>query len=137
MRAFQDYEIGWQGETHVIPADQLLPVIAAVEEYITLPELFARRRMPLARLSQAYAVVLRAVGVRGADGKALITEAEVYAGMFDGGDLSGRMAAAVQGLLGLMIPPEEMQEGSAAPGKSAAASSSSKVSTKRSLARAG
>lgn len=137
MRAFQDYEIGWNGRTYVIPSAQLLPVIAAVEEYITLPELVSQRRMPLARLSQAYAVILRAVGVKGTDGKAPITDTEVYTGMFDGGDMSGKMSAAVNGLLGLMIPPEDRQGEPTAPGKSGAASSSSKASTRRSLARAG
>jgi hypothetical protein len=137
MRTFQDYEIGWNGQTYVIPSTELLQVIAAVEEYITLPELLSKRRMPLARLSQAYAVILRSVGVKGADGKLLITEAAVYTGMFADGDWGNKMAAAVEGLIGLMIPPEDTPAEPAAPGKPQAASSSSRASTKRSLARAG
>jgi hypothetical protein len=137
MRAFQDYEIGWNGRNYVIPSDQLLSVIAAMEEHITLSELTARRGIPLGRLSQAYAVVLRRLAVRGADGKLLITDREVYTGMFNGGDLSGKVMAAVEGLIGLMIPPEDHEAEQAAPGKSRGLSRSSKRSTKRSLARAG
>ena len=124
MRAFQDYEIGWGGRNYVIPSTQLLQVIAAVEEYITLPELLSRRRMPLARLSQAYAVILRSLGVKGADGKLLITEADVYTGMFADGDWGTKMAAAVEGLIGLMIPPEDTPAEPAVPGKFGAAPSS-------------
>jgi hypothetical protein len=146
MRAFQDYEIGWDGKSYVIPSDRLLPVIAAIEEDITVPQLLMMtvvRRMPVARISRAYGTILRAAGVKGSDGGALITDAEVYAGMFDGEGVLEKAALAVQGLMSLIIPPDDMQSdlaaqgGAAAPGKPAPASRRSKGSTRRLSARAG
>jgi hypothetical protein len=148
MRAFQDYEFGWGGKTYVIPASRLLALIAAVEEHITIAELLTnstRRRMPLARIAQAYAVLLRAAGVTGAKGRLLITEDEVYTGMFKAGDsaIATAVAAietaetAIVGLLGLMMPPEDMPQEPAMPGKPVPASKRSSRSIKRSLARAG
>jgi hypothetical protein len=146
MRAFQDYEIGWEGKSYVIPSDRLLPVIAAVEEDITVPELLVMavmRRMPVVRISQAYGIILRAAGVKGADGTTPITDAAVYAGMFDGEGVLEKAALAVQGLMSLIIPPDDMQSelaaqgGAAAPGKPAPASRRSKASTRRLSAQAG
>ena len=142
MRAFQDYDIVWKEKTFVIPSGQLLPVIAAVEDYITLTELMAvnaHGRVSAARLSQAYTVILRAAGVKGLDNKTLIGEQEVYANLFetDGADVFARMKVAFDGLCTLMIPPKDLQGEPAAPGKREAAPGSSKKSTKRSLARAG
>jgi hypothetical protein len=140
MRAFQDYDIEWKGQTYVIPSDHLLPVIAAIEEVITLQDLLVNtyiRRMPAALISRAYAVILRAAGVKGADGKTPINEREVYVGMFDGEGMLEKTALAVQGLIGLMVPPETMPKEPAAPGKPQPASRRSRHSTKRRLARAG
>jgi hypothetical protein len=148
MRAFQDYEFGWGGKTYVIPAARLLGLIAAVEEHLTIAELITNstlRRMPLARIAQAYAVLLRAAGVTGAKGAMLITGDEVYTGMFKAGDSAIATAVtaietaetAIIGLLGLMLPPEDVPPEPATPGKPVAASKRSSGSTKRSLARAG
>jgi hypothetical protein len=149
--AFRDYEIGWKGQSYVIPSNQLLLVIAAVEEHITLAEMFsnsARRRLPMVKISAAYATILRAAGVKGADGRSPITEEDVYLGMFAGegnaiektGGALVEASAALQGLLGLMVPPEDMPKEIAAPGKRQPAprrSRRSRRSTKRRLARAG
>jgi hypothetical protein len=140
MRAFQDYEIGWRGRSYLIPSDRLLPVIAAIEEVITLQDLLVNAfidRMPAAKVSLAYAVILRAAGVKGADGKTPINERDVYVGMFDGEGMLEKTALAVQGLIGLMVPPVEMPKEPAAPGKRLPASRPSRRSTKRRLARAG
>jgi hypothetical protein len=152
MGAFRDYEIGWMGQSYVIPSNHLLLVIAAVEEHITLAEMFtdsARRRLPMVKISGAYAAILRAAGVKGADGRSPITDEDVYLGMFAGkgnpiektGAAIAVASAAVQGLLGLMVPPETMpQEPVAVPGKQQPAPRRSRPlrrSTKRRLARAG
>ena len=103
MRAFEDYVIGWEGKTYTIPANQLLPVIAAVEEHVTMHELLEaslKNRVPLARLSRAYGAILRFAGVS-------ILDDQVYQRMFNGGDLQNKMVDAANGLLGLMIPPEQ------------------------------
>jgi hypothetical protein len=126
MNAFQDYKIEWNGTTHTIPSNQLLPVIAAVEEIITLQELFttaAELRLPLVRLSRAFGVILRAAG-------ADVSDETVYLEMFSEGDLQDKMLDAVNGLLGLMVPPEDMQAGAKAPGKCKAGASSRRKSTK-------
>jgi hypothetical protein len=151
MAGFQDYEIGWKGQSYVIPSNHLLLVIAAVEEHITLAEMFsdsARRRLPMVKISGAYAAILRAAGVKGADGRSPITDEDVYLGMFASkgnpiektGAAIAVASAAVQGLLGLMVPPPEMPKEPAAPGKQQPASRRSRLSrrsTRRRLARAG
>jgi hypothetical protein len=146
MRAFQDYEIVWKGQTYVIPSDRLLPVIAAVEEITTLPELLlmtAVKRMTVARIARSYGAILRAAGVKSADGNAPITDNEVYAGLFGDEGVLEQAALAVKSLIDLMVPPDTMsreravQGGPAQTGKSRPAPSSSRGSTKRSLARAG
>ncbi len=124
MRAFQDYEIGWEGTRYAIPSTRLLPLIAAVEEIISVNELLVASvsmRVPLARLSEAYAVILRAAGVTGPDGRTPIAHEEVYLRMWDGGDVLARMKDAVAGLFGLMVPPEAVREAPAMPGKRQAA----------------
>lgn len=133
MRAFEDYVIGWEGKDYTIPANQLLPVIAAVEEHVTLHELFqasARNRVPLARLSQAYGAILRFAGVN-------IPDDQIYQRMFNGGNLQDKMMDAVNGLLGLMIPPKQEVKAQQ-PGKpQKGVKPSSKNSTKQRSARAG
>jgi hypothetical protein len=148
MAGFQDYEIGWKGQSYVIPSNHLLLVIAAVEEHITLAELVAnatRRKLPMVKVCGAYAAILAAAGIQGADGKAPIAAEEVYLGMFAGeGNLIQKTSAAleqaagvIQGLLALMVPPPEMPKQPAVPGKSRAPSRPLRRFTKRRLARAG
>lgn len=133
MRAFEDYTIEWEGEVYSIPSNRLLPVIAAVEELFTLNELLQvsmQNKVPLARLASAYGIILRSAG-------ADVSDADVYQGMFQGNDLQARMLDAVNGLLGLMIPPEQQGAGEQ-PGKSRKAGKrSSKNSTRQRSARAG
>jgi hypothetical protein len=146
MRAFQDYEIVWKGQTYVIPSDRLLLVIAAVEEVTTLPELLLMatvKRMTVARIARSYGTILRAAGVKGTDGDMPITDSEVYAGLFGDEGVLEQAALAVTSLIDLMVPPEAVpgqlavRGEPAQPGNSKPAPSSSKGSTKRSLARAG
>lgn len=133
MRAFQDYSIEWNGETFTIPSNSLLPVIAAVEEIFTLHELLTvsvENKIPLTRLAGAFGIILRYAG-------ADVSDTDVYQGMFQGGDLQNKMLNAVNGLLGLMIPPEH--GGSAEqPGKlPKGGKPSSRKSTRRRSGKAG
>jgi len=101
MGAFDDIKIGWAGKEYTIPARKALGAIAQIEEVVTFAELLRYAQagqMPLAKISKAYATVLRYAG-------ADVSEEDVYLGMF-ADDSSQQMAfIAMQGLMEMMIPP--------------------------------
>jgi hypothetical protein len=103
-----DHGDGAGPKSYTIPPDKVFGAIEVIEEVITLKELsssVARNgNPPLARISRAYASVLRYAGAR-------VEDQQVYIGMFSGGedDIKG-VVAAVNGLLALMIPPSAVTE---------------------------
>lgn len=104
MGIFQPINFGWNGKTYTIPADQVLGAIAIVEEHITFMELIAatKGRPPLVAISRAFAGVLRYAGGD-------IADDEVYAGMFKHGSAQKQAINAVNTLLVMMVPPEELR----------------------------
>ncbi len=118
---FQEITLVWAGREYRIPPDQVMPAIAIVEDHVLLGDVVqAARRgaVPLAKLSRAFGAVLRFAGAR-------VSDDEVYAGMFKRGSQRDAAEAAVNTLLTMMIPPEQLlaagaAEGGAAPGKGAA-----------------
>lgn len=97
---FEPVTLTWDGRDYTIAADQVMRCIAAVEEVITLGELnefSIKGQCPLARVAQAFGVVLRFAGCQ-------VRDDVVYAGMFSKG--GGNAARdAVQTLLLMMVPP--------------------------------
>jgi len=97
---FDDIHLGWDGKQFTIPAHRVMGAIKRVEDHVTLAELqgdAGRGTLRLAKLSAAYAEVLRYAGV------ADVTEDAVYAGMF-GDQAQQNVVGAVASLLGMMIP---------------------------------
>lgn len=119
MAVFQTIKLTWKGEDFTLPADRVLMAISMVEEVLSLGDLAThqlRGRVPLAKLSMAFGIILRLAGVK-------VTDEEVYDGLFASGpgDLAARAVSAVATLQALMIPPERLREQMASGKRSATA----------------
>jgi hypothetical protein len=111
----QDVTFVWKEKEYRVEAREVLPLIAKIEEVITLGELAdasTTGKIPLARLSKAFTVALRHAG-------ASVTEEEIYGGMFSVPNLA-QARTAIMALIGMMIPPEYLQDRSDAKKKKAA-----------------
>lgn len=102
MSIFQPVTLKWNGDEYIVPANQVMGLIAQIEDAITLPELLGKKGAPLGRVAMGYGAALRYAGAR-------VTDEQVYQGMF-GGDSSTTIQAAVTGLLSMMIPPDGVAE---------------------------
>jgi len=115
---FEPIKLHWAGQDYSLPADEVLRTIADVEEILTLGELYVfqaqRKTVPLAKLSLAYATVLRHAGAR-------VSGDDIFAGLFRDGDLQAKALQAIAVLQLLMLPPEQLRGDGAAAGKAAAA----------------
>lgn len=101
---FNEIKLEWDGREYVIPPDQVMKLIASVEGIVTLAELSKasqNQSLPLAKLSQAYEVILNYAGCR-------VTAEDIYMKMF-GGDMQRHAQEAVTTLLVMMIPPKHLQ----------------------------
>lgn len=123
MAVFNDIGLTWEGIDYNLSGDgPIMKALADVEEHLTLAELIQGQqsgKMPLAKLSAAYACMLRHAGCYA------VTSAEVYAGMWKDGKTAQTIQEAVSSLILMMMPPAEMQKGEAAEGKPKAAKKSS------------
>lgn len=135
MAIFEDVELQWKGVTYRLAGDsQIMRALAAVEDHVTFAELAqgqTKGSVPLAKLAGAYACLLRHAGAR-------LTDAEVYAGMWEGGADANAIAQAIGTLMELMIPPAALQEAEAgnapAPAKRGSKSKSKPRTRQRSSA---
>lgn len=132
---FEAMKFSWNGREFVLPPDRTLRTIAAVENVLTLGQLHSYQRegaLPIAKLSQAYGVMLRAAG-------AVVTDEEVYEGMFGGtpGDMANLALTATLNLQMLMIPPASLRKAQAAGVESQAKAASSPNSTEPSPGTSG
>lgn len=119
---FQEVRLSWGGKEYVIPADETLYANALLEDVFTLHELitiYQRGGAPVAKLSIAYAKLLRHAGALASDEDV----ARVFYGVGTAG--SQRSAqTAVMTLMKMMIPPEHLRvEGKSGDGESSAAPS--------------
>lgn len=117
MPLFQPVILEWKGKQCVIPADGLLRCIAEIEDVFTLGELATVRgngRLPLAKISEAFAIALK-------HGGAAVSAEDVYAEMFAGGGKALRRVSmsAIIMLQKLMIPPAHLAEPPEKPEKKA------------------
>lgn len=103
---FEDIELEWQGVPYRIRGDDgVMKAIAVIEDHVTLFELTegqSRGSIPLAKVSRAYAAVLRLAGAR-------VTDAEVYGGMWADGANADLVQQALGGLLEMMVPPSAIE----------------------------
>jgi hypothetical protein len=101
----QDVTLVWKGTEYRVEAREVLPLIAKVEDVITLGELVDASntgKVPIAKLSKAFGVALRYAGAK-------VTDDEMYAGMFSGEKLSA-VRMSIMALIGMMVPPEALQD---------------------------
>lgn len=99
--AFEDVTLNWKGRDYLIPARNMLRAVAIIEDHVTMPELqkFSERgAAPLARLSGAFAGVLKFAGCPDVNADA------VYSAMFDGDNQASAIASAVNTLMAMMLP---------------------------------
>lgn len=105
MGIFEPVVLTWNGQEYEIAPDRLMGAIATIEETITLKEVgqYAMKGdAPIAKLSIAYASVLRYAGCK-------VKDEEVYATMFkSGNDIS--VLGCINALLAMMIPPSKEQD---------------------------
>src|SRR5687767_11965225 len=99
--AFDNVVFNWRDKEYRIPANRMLGAIARIEEVITMGNLglqVERGTPPVAKVAQAYAAVLRYAGAR-------VTDDDVYCGMFAETNPKQAVAAAINTLFGIMVPP--------------------------------
>ena len=108
MGIFNELNLTWKGTEYTVEADNILRLIAKVEDVITLNELYSysqRGAAPLAKLASAFGIVLRYAGAKVADD-------EVYKTIVNGG--SDAAIVATRTILTMMLPPENLIEGNEA-----------------------
>ena len=104
MSLFQEIALSWKGQEYVVAPNNVMMMLAKVEDILTLGELIQHSQKggaPLIKLSMAYGCMLRYAGAK-------VRDDEVYQSMFAAGDGSKTEAGEItQMLLSMMIPPEE------------------------------
>ena len=103
----QDVTLVWKGDEYRVEAREVLPLIAKIEEIITLGELIDESqsgKIRLARLAKAYGEALRYAGAK-------LTDEDVYEGMFACHDRSVivRSIQTLTAIMFAMIPPSHLQ----------------------------
>lgn len=99
MKAFSDVSLTWKGKPYRIPANGIMPVMARVEDIMTLDELLRiknRGGTPFFKIAMCYGTILRSAGAEAAD-------EEVFASMFRN-DTAQEAGASVVTLLSMMVP---------------------------------
>ena len=102
MSIFKPVTFKWDGDEYTVPANQVMGLIARVEEVVTLQELTGKRGAPFAKTAMGYGEALRYAGAK-------VTNEEIYSAMFKA-DKGQAIHSAVNGLLAMMLPPEEVAE---------------------------
>ena len=105
MSVFNELNLTWKGADYSVPSDNILRLIAKVEDVITLNELYSysqKGAAPLAKIATAFGIVLRYAGAK-------VSDDEVYKTIVTSGADSAIVATRT--LLTMMIPPEELIEG--------------------------
>jgi len=124
MAVFEGIELSWKGVPYELNGDdQIMRVIADVEDHVRLADLIDGKTPPMAKIAGAFACALRHAGCR-------VTWAEVYSGLFSDQDSQAVAADAVTALLSMMIPPEHMRE-KKSPARKTKKKRSKKASSKR------
>lgn len=111
MSLFNDVTLVWGGTEYTIKSDNVLRLIAQVEDVITFAELYRfglKGAIPQARIATAFGTMLRYAGAQ-------VGDDEVYKAMFkDGG---AHAVTAVRTLLEIMSPPETISTATGASGE--------------------
>lgn len=111
MSVFEPVSLTWRGDEYTVESDKVMMLIAKIEDILTLSEVYnyaQKGAAPVAKIAMAYGAALRYAGAK-------VMDDEVYQGLFGGGDDS--IPAALNALLSMMIPPEDLQQKGASNGK--------------------
>lgn len=127
MAIFEEVKLIWQGQEYVIPADNMLRLIARLEDVLAIGDFVkaeASGKIPFAKVAICYGMALRHAGAK-------VTDEEVYRGMFGagGGDLMRLGRTSYYMLMGLMVPPESLRSGGVDPGKGVGAEANAGASS--------
>ena len=98
---FEPIEIIWDEKKYEIPSNEVMGLIERIEDRISFADL-ARPDFKFSRLASAWGTVLRYVGV-------VITDEQIYKDMLKGATLK-EVQTAINALLMIMIPPEDVQK---------------------------
>ena len=101
----QDVTFNWKGTEYRVEAREVLPLIAKVEDVITLGELVDASntgKIKTVQLARAFATALNFAGAK-------VTDEEVRLGMFTGDKLQA-IRSALMVLISMMVPPEALQD---------------------------
>ena len=99
MAIFEDISLTFGGDEFTIKGNQVMKLIAQIEDVISLQELTSQPN--LSKLAEAYALAINYAG-----GKVMIDE--VYASLFgDGGPEN--IQSSITNLIMMMIPPSSYQ----------------------------
>lgn len=109
MRRFDTITLEHEGQDYVVEPRQVMGLIDAVEEHVTLGEIVTdqskRGTIRFGKLSQAYASALRYAGAK-------VTDEEIYISLMPTGQdpqaMQRRSTEIVTALLQLMVPPEDV-----------------------------
>lgn len=111
MAIFEDISLTFGGDEFTIKGNQVMKLIAQIEDVISLQELTSQPK--LSKLAEAYALAINYAG-----GKVMIDD--VYASLFgDGG--SENIQSSITNLIMMMIPPSNYQPDEEKSGKQEAA----------------
>lgn len=102
MSIFKSITLSFAGKNYLIPANNVMPCLAQIEDVVTLQDISNKNRVPIVKVSQAYGIALRYAGAE-------VTDEQIYESIFENGG-AATISAAVSGLLAMMIPPTKFQE---------------------------
>lgn len=137
MSKFKPIEAEWKGSIKVIQPENILRLVAQVEDIITLTELSVamnstangQPKIPMGKIALAYAILLRFAGFN-------VTDDEVYAEMFNQSSKTENKQLAMVDYISLLLlaltPPDRLQKALSETGKSKAVGSRRGAKSKRS-----
>lgn len=96
MSIFQDVVLAYEGKEYRVKSDDVMLLIEAVEDIITIDELTSSK-VKFVKLSRAYGEALRFAGCK-------INDQQIYVSMFSQDQSIAAAQNAIAGLVSLMIP---------------------------------
>jgi len=100
MSIFKPVVLSFDGQDYTVKPENVLRLIAQVEDVISIADLYGKQRTPLAKLCQAYGIALRYAGCN-------VTDDDLYAKIFQTGSAQFT-TNAISGLLMMMVPPADL-----------------------------
>jgi hypothetical protein len=104
MPIFEDIAVEYNGEKRTIQSNQVMRLIARVEDVISIKRLVKGIEdgdPPMGKVAIAYAMMLRYAGIS-------VTDEEIYCELFGNSGAASMALDSAMGLLSLMVPPEKL-----------------------------